>query len=230
MNPFSFKNFIQVAGIIDSKEAQMLIDEGVNFLGFPLRLPVNQEDLTENEAAEIISSLKPPNYGIVITYSSSAEEALSICNKIGCNIIQLHGDISASELEKIKKWDPEIVIIKSLVVKEKNESRLINSLNDTKNFVDAYITDTFDPVTGASGATGKTHDWEISKRLKELSPKPLILAGGLNPTNVYEAIIHVRPAGVDVHTGVEESSGRKDKELVNNFLQEAWKAFNEIRD
>jgi len=230
MHQISFKNFIQIAGISDKSEAELLISEGVEFLGFPLRLPVNKEDLTEDEAAEIIASLKPPNYGIVITYSSTAEEALSICKKIGCRIIQLHGDISASELEKIKKRDPEILIIKSLVVKEENENLLINSLNDAKNFVDAYITDTFDPSTGASGATGKTHDWEISKRLRELSPKPLILAGGLNPTNVFEAIMHVRPAGVDVHTGVEDGSGRKDRELLHKFLQEAGKAFNEIRN
>jgi phosphoribosylanthranilate isomerase len=54
-----------------------------------------------------------------------------------------------------------------------------------------FITDTFDPSTGASGATGKTHDWDISKSLVQLSPKPVILAGGLNAENVYEAILHV---------------------------------------
>ena len=98
MDQFSFNNFIQVAGICDKTEADLLIDEGIKFLGFPLRLPVNKEDLTEDEAASIISSLKPPVYGIVITYSSSASEALTICTKLGCKIIQLHGPIDLTEL------------------------------------------------------------------------------------------------------------------------------------
>ncbi len=75
--------------------------------------------------------------------------------------------------------------------------------------MDAYITDTYDPVTKASGATGKTHNWEISKNLVELSAKPVILAGGLNPENVYDAILKVKPAGVDVHTGIENVIWKK---------------------
>ena len=92
-----------------------------------------------------------------------------------------------------------------------------------------FITDTFDPATGASGATGKTHDWTVSRKLVELSPKPVILAGGLNPSNVYEAIRIVRPAGVDVHTGVEDSSGRKSRSLIEAFVNEAARGFAEHR-
>ena len=92
-------------------------------------------------------------------------------------------------------------------------------------FVDAFITDTFDPKTGASGATGKTHDWRVSRRLVELADGPVILAGGLSPENVKRAILEVQPAGVDSHTGVEDSSGRKSREKVRKFLSEANEAF-----
>lgn len=228
MSYINFKNFIQVAGIIDQEEADMLLKHGVNFLGFPLRLPVNKEDLTEDEASEIISGLIPPNYGVVISYSSTAEEAIELCDKLGAKIIQLHGIISLEELKKLKTKRSDLILIKSLVIRNNNESKLIKMIKEFDHYIDAYITDTYDPQTGASGATGKTHDWNISKRFVELSKKPVILAGGINHKNVYNAIKIVKPAGVDVHTGVENTSGRKDEYLIIKFIKETKKAFLEI--
>jgi phosphoribosylanthranilate isomerase len=98
-------------------------------------------------------------------------------------------------------------------------------VRELAELVDAFITDTFDPATGASGATGKTHDWQISRRLVEISPQPVILAGGLTPDNVREAILAVQPAGVDCHTGVEDASGRKDADKVRRFVAEARAGF-----
>lgn len=95
-------------------------------------------------------------------------------------------------------------------------------------WVDAFITDTFDPRTGACGATGLTHDWTISRVLSQELIKPLILAGGLNPINVYGAIREVGPVAVDSHTGVEGPGGEKSSELVTRFLSEAKRAFNAI--
>jgi phosphoribosylanthranilate isomerase len=95
--------------------------------------------------------------------------------------------------------------------------------------VDAYITDTFDPETGASGATGKTHDWRVSRRVVGQSPRPVILAGGLTPANVRDAILAVRPAGVDAHTGLEDASGRKSGEKVKKFVGGAREAFRLMR-
>ena len=229
MQKINFNQFIQVAGVIDQQEADMLIGCGVNFLGFPLRLPVNKEDLTEDEVKEIIHNLPPPNYGIVISYPSTAEEAMELCTKVGVNIIQLHGPITIEELVKLKSLKPEIQIIKSLVINNDNVLQLLNIMSRLEIYVDAFITDTYDPKTGASGATGKTHDWEISKKFVELSSKPVVLAGGLNPENVYDAILRVKPAGVDVHTGVENSSGRKEKQLVRKFFEQSKKAFEFIR-
>lgn len=93
------------------------------------------------------------------------------------------------------------------------------------DWVDAFLLDTFDPVTGASGATGKIHDWGISRRLVEISTRPVILAGGLTPLNVRQAILMVRPAGVDVHSGVENHNGNKNRQRVKKFVSEAREAF-----
>lgn len=219
------KNIIQIAGVIDKAEAEMLTAAGVDYLGFPLRLPVNKEDTTEEEAAEIIKSISPPHKAVLITYLNKADEIAGFCSKLNVNIVQLHGVISKRELLKTKSLRPDLIIFKSLVVAENNFEELVMTVSLLSPWVDAFITDTFDPATGAEGATGKTHDWSISRKLVELSPKPVIIAGGLNPSNVKKAIMEIRPAGVDVHTGVEGMDGRKDKELVKRFVEEAGEGF-----
>lgn len=222
------KNIIQIAGIIDRAEAQLLLNAGVDWLGFPLRLPVNREDIREEEAGEIIAFIQPPAAGVLITYLDDAEEIFRLCRKLGTGKVQLHGDIAITELRKLKTLAPELYIIKSLVVRKNNLPQLESLVNGLGTIVDAFITDTHDPVTGADGATGKTHDWNISRRLVEISPKPLMLAGGLNPQNVQQAILQVRPSGVDAHSGVENAAGRKDREKVESFVAESRAGFAAI--
>lgn len=222
------KNIIQVAGIIDAEEAKMLMNFGVEYLGFPLRLPVNKEDLTEEQAIEVIKEINFPHKSVLITYLDIAEEIIKFCDMLNVQAVQLHGNIELDQLKKLKEFRPDILVIKSLVVKENNLSDLEKIVHTFSPWIDLYITDTFDPITGASGATGKTHDWNISKRLIELSPKPVIIAGGLNPGNVKEAILATKPAGVDVHTGIESENGRKDLELSKKFIRECKEAFAQL--
>ena len=219
---------IQVAGIIDSAEARMLVESGVTHLGFPLRLTVHKEDISGKEAGRIIRSLKPPCFGVLITYLKRAEDILSFCHQLGVRKVQIHADVSPDELANLRKLDSKLYIIKSLIVKDNNLSELEAQLSDYCPHADAFITDTYDPETGACGATGKTHNWDISRRLVSISPKPVILAGGLRPDNVRAAIQYVRPAGVDVHTGVESSNGRKDPHLVHKLVAEARDAFAKV--
>ena len=224
------KDFIQVAGVIDQAEAQLLVKSGVEYLGFPLRLPVHHADLSEDEAAAIIRSLKPPTRAVLITYLNRAGEIVEFCHSLGASIVQLHGEIDASELRSIKDRHPTLAIIKSLVIGLHPVEQLLELVQRTALYVDAYITDTFDPSTGACGATGKTHDWRLSRQLVRYSPLPVILAGGLTAENVRAAILAVRPAGVDAHTGLEDVSGRKSQEKVKQFVSEAQEAFRVIRE
>jgi len=223
------ENLIQIAGVIDAAEAQMLQRCGVRYLGFPLRLPVHREDLTEREAAAIIGSLTPPVFGVLITYLYEATEIAAFCHALGAPIVQIHGDIDRGELKRLKSLDPNLTVIKSLVVGMSDHKVLEATLRKLSPFVDAFITDTFDPKTGASGATGKTHDWRVSRRLVQLADRPIILAGGLTPENVKRAILEVGPTGVDSHTGVEDSTGRKSREKVQKFLSEANEAFDLVK-
>ncbi len=220
---------IQIAGVSDREEAALLLAEGVEWLGFPLRLPVHREDLPEDDAARIIRSLPPPARGVLITYLARADELLAFCRQLGAQALQLHGELTRAEAQALRKAAPDLFLIKSLVVRANNRDELRRTARDFAPFVDAFITDTYDPSTGASGATGKTHDWSVSRELVGISPRPVILAGGLSPENVRRAILEVRPAGVDAHTGVEDANGRKDRERVRKFMAEARAGFAALR-
>lgn len=161
---------------------------------------------------------------------NQASEIVEFCNLLGVSIVQLHGNIEATELRTIKEQQPDLAIIKSLVIGLHPTQQLLKLVDRTAAYVDAYITDTYDRETGASGATGKTHDWRVSRQFVRESPRPVILAGGLNPSNVRDAILEVRPAGVDAHTGLEDVSGRKSEEKVKKFVGEAQEAFRLVRE
>jgi phosphoribosylanthranilate isomerase len=219
---------IQVAGIRSPQEAEMLIQCGVDYLGFPFRLDYHNEDISEIEAAQIVSNLPSSVTAVVITYLNRAEEVINLLQTLGASAVQLHGNFSLEEINKLKSEMPELQVIKSLIIGKDPFSILLDRVGEFEPLVDAFITDTYDPLTGASGATGQTHDWEISRKIVRISPKPVILAGGLTPENVKEAILKVKPAGVDVHTGVEDSEGYKDKDRLVKFVSEAREAFSQI--
>ena len=220
------KRLIQVAGVLDLQEAHLLMQHRVDWLGFPLRLDVHEEDLSDDDAAVIVGAIHKPHRAVLITYLSTSDDIAALARQIGAKAVQIHGAIMPPELEKLRRDHPDLLIVKSIVIREEDSFETHEATLDVFGaYVDAFITDTFDAATGASGATGKVHDWSLSRMLVDNSPRPVILAGGLNPDNVGAAIRAVRPAGVDVHTGVEDSNGRKSEERVIAFVNEARAAF-----
>lgn len=221
---------IQVAGVLDRDDARTLIAAGVTHVGFPLRLDVNPEDIPVAVAADIASCLPPTIRPVVITYLSDASDILELCAAVGCSIVQLHGDVKLDTLRQLHTARQQLAIWKSLIVGKHSEADLHRQIHELSPVVDAFITDTYSPRTGASGATGEVHDWGVSRRLVQASPVPVILAGGLTPRNVQRAIAAVRPAGVDSHTGVEGPDGRNDPGRVSAFVRRARKAFATARN
>lgn len=219
---------IQVAGVIDRAEADMILEEGADWIGFALRLPSGKEDISERDAAAIIGAIQPAHTGVIITYLTDADEIKAFCAEMGAVAIQLHGDVPPAELRKLRRSNSGLYVLKSLVVKPDNLDELSRTVADAAEWVDMFITDSFNPATGAKGATGLVHDWGVSAELARISPRPLMLAGGLNPRNVAAAIEAVRPAAVDAHTGLEDATGRKDRLKVRTFVQEARAAFDRI--
>jgi phosphoribosylanthranilate isomerase len=221
----TIQDSIQVAGITDEQEARLLIDCGVDFLGFPLNVPVHREDAAEADVARIFESIGLPDRVVLITYLDCSESISALCGRTGARIVQLHGNIKPDELARLRMAEPGLQIIKSIIIGEPGRHDARSDVAAMAGYVNAFITDTFDAATGARGATGRTHDWRQSRAVVECSPHPVILAGGLTPGNVRRAIREVRPSGVDVHTGVEDETGRKDPDLVRAFVSEARDAF-----
>lgn len=224
---------IQAAGVLDAAEAIMLAEAGATHVGIPLGLDFHAEDVTLAQAREITRALGAWNRSaarpvavVLITYLTGTEGILALARAVGADVVQSHGAATAEALAAVRRAAPELGIIKSLVVGRGagGEAGLAAAVQAFAPVADAFLTDTFDPATGASGATGLTHDWAVSRRLVGLSPRPVILAGGLTPDNVGAAVAAVGPAGVDAHTGLEDASGRKDPEKVRRFVREAKRA------
>ncbi|MEE8043230.1 MAG: phosphoribosylanthranilate isomerase [Pseudomonadales bacterium] len=221
---------IQIAGIRDREEAERVIASGAEFIGFPLRLKDGREDLSEAAARDIVKAIGERARSVVITYLFAAHEIIELTDFLGVGWVQLHGPISQSELEHLRRVRPGLEVIKTLVVRGGDPRPLIDEMNRLAGHVEAFITDTFDAATGRTGATGKVHDWNVSAQLVRSTPRPVILAGGLGPENVAEAIRVVRPAAVDAHTGVEDSAGRKDPVRLRSFVEAAHSAFQDVSE
>ncbi len=218
-------DIIQVAGAVSGAEALLLADCGVTHVGLPLRLAVHKPDVSEDAARGIVVTLGNRAQAVLITYLEDADETLELCRFLGVSGVQLHGAMPLEQVARLRRAAPQLFIIKSLVVGAAPEEQLLAAAQAHAPYVDAFLTDTYDPASGATGATGKAHDWAVSERLARALPRPLILAGGLNADNVAQAIRAVRPAGVDAHTGLEDALGRKDEALVRRFVDEARRAF-----
>ncbi len=210
---------VQIAGVSDLDEALATERAGADALGFTVRLPHGIHDgLTEEKARNLIAGLPPFVSTVAITYVDNAREAVELCRYLGVSTVQLHGDFPTSDIPLLRAGLPHLRIIRALIV---TGPESLDRLRDVQRKVDALILDTYDPDTGRRGATGKTHDWSISAEVVARARVPVILAGGLTPENVAEAIATVRPWAVDVHTGVEDADGRRDLDKVRAFVRNA---------
>ena len=169
-------DLIQIAGIKDLSEARQLIQLGADQLGFPLRLTHNAEDLSEQQARTIIKKINKPDKFLLITYLTEPAEIMKLCKYLNVHKVQLHNQMAAQNLAKLKNQAPNLEIIKSLIIKADNLADIKNYIDTSSQYVDYFITDTFDPETGASGATGKTPEGEIIKKMVDHSSKTEILA------------------------------------------------------
>ncbi len=222
---------IQVAGVSDVDEALACFAAGADIVGIPLRLALHQQDLSEEGAASMVREVHARNPALafaVITYEDDAQAAATLCRHVGAQVLQLHAAMTAAAGQALRELLPETVLIKSLVIGNKGVDAVFAEMEAHATWADAFLTDTFDPITGALGATGRTHDWTVGRMLMEASPKPLMLAGGLRPGNVAQAIATVAPAGVDAHTGLEDAAKRKDWQRVTAFVAAARRAFAQL--
>lgn len=214
---------IQIAGVSSLDEALFCRSVGVDALGFTLSIASGMHDgLTAGKARAIIEHLPPDIVPIVITYLQRADRAGRLVNEVRARAVQFHGGFPADELERFRVHCPDVKVIGVVTVSGRRV--LERAAEFRPPLWDALLLDSFDPETGRIGATGITHDWSISGRIVENSPVPVILAGGLNPANVAQAIFAVRPHGVDAHTGVENPDGSRSLGKIRAFAAAALDA------
>lgn len=215
--------FIQIAGFRDVSEVRSALSAGANQVGFPLVLDHHTEELSASQVGEIVRSEVLYRSAVVITYATSLATLSLLLEQTSVNTLQIHAQADVGVLAELKKTHPKLSIIKSIVIGGNFAWRSV--LAEYKDFVDMFLTDTYDPKSGASGATGKTHDWDISSQICVASGKPVMIAGGLTADNVNEVILQTKPAGVDSHTGVENPDGTKSFNKMLAFVENAHTAF-----
>ncbi|MFC1716268.1 phosphoribosylanthranilate isomerase [Candidatus Poribacteria bacterium] len=199
---------IKVCGITNSEDAHAAVDLGADALGF-IFVP-NTPRYVEPQTVERIISELPPFITTVGVFADAPPETVSeIIQICDLNAAQLHGSETPSYCNTIATRC-RVPVIKAFRIKDQNSLSLIPEYE-----VSAYLLDTY--VKGKKGGTGEIFNWDLAKEAKEYGR--IIIAGGLTPENVAQAIRHVEPYAVDVSSGVESKPGKKDHAKVRAFIE-----------
>ena len=210
---------IKVCGIQTQEEALGAVNAGANNLGFLIGVPEYVEDkISPENAKQIIDTVPETVRTVMVTHLLEVSEIVKISAYTGASAVQVHNDLNIEGMKQLRQDINNIGIIKTIHV---SDQTAVEEAKIYEPYSDMILLDT--KVKGRIGGTGQTHDWDISKRIVEELNVPVILAGGLNPRNVKDAITTVKPAGIDANSGLENEKGFKDFEKIRVFAQEAVK-------
>lgn len=201
---------IKICGITNREDAEVAVAAGADALGFVMYR--NSPRWVEPETARsIIAGLSPFVLPVGVFVNEEAERVRVFMDECGYALAQLHGDESALYCQHLGR-----PTLKALRLKDRGTLLALSEFQGRAN-VRGILIDAFSDRT--YGGTGQTVDWTLAAEAARTIP--IILAGGLNPANVAEAIRMVRPYGVDVSSGVEKSPGRKDHQKLKAFIEAA---------
>lgn len=194
---------VKICGITSLEDAILAVEAGADALGFVFFQGSSRYILPE-QAAVIIHQLPPFVKTVGLFVNEELKTVNSIADQCRLDIVQLHGDEPPGFCNFVKRR-----VVKAFRVKDES------SLDEmTRYEVAAILLDAWSPI--ARGGTGTTFNWEIAA--KAAASNCIILAGGLTPENVEEAIKVVRPYAVDVSSGVESSPGKKSSDKLKEFI------------
>lgn len=215
---------VKICGITTREDAWTAIRLGADALGFLVGLLHDSEDqLSAPAAGKIIEALPPFVSGTLVTHRADLTEVRALCRETRPQVVQLHGPYPLEHIQGLRDAFPSIKIVKAVHV---DGEAAIEVAAEAAQFADAVLLDT--KTATRIGGTGMTHDWSISRRIRDaLAPAPVILAGGLTPVNVAAAIEQVHPDAVDVNSGVSIRRGTKSAALVEAFIRAAKQALVE---
>ena len=201
---------VKICGITRVRDAVAAVDAGADALGF-MFFQNSKRNVLPSVAAEIIREL-PPFVARVGVFVNPAQELVqSIIETTGIDTLQFHGD---EPPEFCAQFD--FKVIKAFRIRDRDSLRDCTAYRDFAWLLDSH-------VDGAQGGTGVAFDWNVAAEAVKLS-RMIILAGGLKPQTVAEAVSRVRPYAVDVSSGVESEPGKKDHQKVREFIAAAKRA------
>ncbi len=202
---------VKICGITREEDLAIVSDAGADAVGFVVGVPTSPRNISLEKAEKLIRLVPVFVKSVLVTVPTSSDALLKTCEKLRPDILQIHGE-NITDAFSLREELSNTPLIKAV-------NSFESSLEASKSF-DAILLDSF--ADGKYGGTGIVHDWELSKRVKQvIHPKPLILAGGLKPENIRDAIRIVQPYAVDVSSGVEVEAGIKDREKVIEFITNA---------
>ncbi len=199
---------IKICGITNAEDAAVAVQAGADALGFVMYRK-SPRWVEPAAARAIIAGLPPFVSAVGVFVNEEADRVRALMDECGFALAQLHGDESA-----LYCCDLGRPVLKALRLRDRETLRVLAEFSGCAN-VRGVLIDAFSDQ--AYGGTGQTVDWTIAGEAARSAP--IILAGGLNPANVTQAVQAVRPYGVDVSSGVEQRPGKKDSEKVKAFIE-----------
>lgn len=207
--------FVKICGITSVEDAAAAIEAGADLLGFNFYLS-SPRYIDPGRCQEIIASiqargLKAGMVGVFV--NAPLEEIRTVMETCRLHIAQLSGDEPPEILDAL-----EGRAYKALRIKDADDLQAALQRYPVRRFPPAFLVDAHRP--GEYGGTGQVADWSLAAGLAR--QMPILLAGGLTPENVAQAVAQVRPWGVDVASGVESAPGVKDADKMRLFCQQAF--------
>jgi phosphoribosylanthranilate isomerase len=199
---------VKICGVTNWADAKLAADLGADALGFNFHAP-SPRAVTPAQAWEIIRRLPPmvTAVGVFVNWPARAVAALARALRLG--VVQLHGDEPPSDVRELAE---AFSVIKAFPVPSGFRLAKLAPYSAAS----ALLLDGF--KDGLRGGTGRVADWDLARRARRYGR--VILAGGIRPENVAEAIARVQPYAVDVASGVEARPGKKDAGKMREFMRQ----------
>jgi len=214
---------IQIYAFTRIDQAQAAAELGVDQIGFIAGdYGVVPGELSFRQAAALACSLPPQASSVALTMATDVDEILRMVDAVHPNILHISTDpedVGLREMELLRSRLPgSVKLMKAIQVDDESSVRAAIAFSQ---FSDLILLDTKVRGMPGVGATGRTHDWQVSRRIVESVRVPVILAGGLGAHNVTEAITAVRPWGVDsnTHTNISGDPAAKDMDRIRAFVR-----------
>lgn len=212
---------VKICGLMRSKDVRASLDSGADAVGFVVASPSSRRNLPFDEARKLMKAVPMFATKVAVTSTNDRKSVLKICSKLKPDALQLHHH-RLELVRLVRRKHPETKLILATAIRDRSSLRRASWAS---GYSDAVLADS--SSLSGMGGTGRTHDWNLTAALRDrIYPHPLILAGGLTPSNVQTAIRKVRPFAVDVSTGVEKTVGAKDLKKIGDFIKRAKENMN----